>query len=995
MRTGKGILRILVVTMLVLVSSVYGRAQFATLGSDPARAKWRQIQSENYTVIYPQEIDSLARRYLYLLETWRPKVMEPLQISPKRIPVVLHPYSTLSNGMVAWAPKRMDLYTTPDAYDGYPDLWDENLVIHESRHVGQCEHFTRGLWKGLYYLLGEQSTGLALAIYQDKLSMEGDAVIAETELTKVGRGRRADFVQYQRAALLNGDFRTVQQLIFGSHRNYTPNHYVIGYLMQANMRMASGDYFFPGYYGSQMVRYWYNPWILQNVYKTRTGASSYSYYKSLQPALAQYWHDDLLRRGRLSSPELIPNRNTDLYTDFRHPVPYHNPRTGALEVYARMSGMEYNERLVLVDTAGHRRFMRNFNSVASKFTLSSDGKIYWTETIKRQPYGLEDYSVLRSYDLNTHRSRSYRTRTRYYNPAPSPGGDTIALVQYPVSGSSFLVLADAGSGREFFRVEAPGRGQIKELAYVGEDIYASIVVDKGLGIYRYAQGQWSEVVPQQFKTVKGLKSMGRFLYFTSDLDDLQNIYAFNVDAGLLYRLTNSEFGASDAQYDPVDGMMYYAAFSHDGYRIAREKLEEMEWREMSFDEPVENAWAAELSRQAQTESALPSGGDMSLPSGVMGSGKDSLPWSFDEKLYPSKRYSKLSHLFRFHSWAPVYYNVDRIMSMSFENLYQVAGLGLTAYSQNSLGNAITMLAYSYYGGYHAGHVKFEYTGLGPVIELSANVNERGTYRNTLKKGGLVLRPYLERVVDKGIVNFNSRVLLYYPLNLYSGGWQRGFVPQLSWDYNNDLYYSYEKDRYVNMHMLTYAMRYYQMLPISESAIFPRYGFSFTAMGASVPGSGENFGHLYNLSAYFYLPGFTRSQGVKLSVAWQHQLNEGKTYYLGTSTSMPRGYLEQSPTEKYFKVTADYALPIYLGDVSIPKFMYFRRLQLIPFADFAMDYNPSSDWKKFYSVGLDVLLDFNFINFISPVSLGFRYSRTGPQLPGISRDQFQMLFNIAL
>ena len=98
------------------------------------------------------ETDSIAREYLWLLESNYNAVNSGLLIAPKKLPVVLNPYTVNSNGMVTWTPKRMELYTqTP--VNGYAQLWQEQLALHEGRHVGQLTHFTRHFYKPLNVLL--------------------------------------------------------------------------------------------------------------------------------------------------------------------------------------------------------------------------------------------------------------------------------------------------------------------------------------------------------------------------------------------------------------------------------------------------------------------------------------------------------------------------------------------------------------------------------------------------------------------------------------------------------------------------------------------------------------------------------------------------------------------------------------------------------------------------------------------------------------------------
>ena len=73
---------------------------------------------------------------------------------PSPIPVILHNHSVRSNGFVAWAPKRMELVTTPSPH-GYPQDYLEQLALHEFRHVVQVDKLRQGFTKGLSYIIGE------------------------------------------------------------------------------------------------------------------------------------------------------------------------------------------------------------------------------------------------------------------------------------------------------------------------------------------------------------------------------------------------------------------------------------------------------------------------------------------------------------------------------------------------------------------------------------------------------------------------------------------------------------------------------------------------------------------------------------------------------------------------------------------------------------------------------------------------------------------------
>ena len=73
------------ILLIGLILTQKAEAQFFTLGSDPGTAVWRIIKTDHYSLIYPKEIDSLARIYLYEMERIRDKVNEPMMTNPERM----------------------------------------------------------------------------------------------------------------------------------------------------------------------------------------------------------------------------------------------------------------------------------------------------------------------------------------------------------------------------------------------------------------------------------------------------------------------------------------------------------------------------------------------------------------------------------------------------------------------------------------------------------------------------------------------------------------------------------------------------------------------------------------------------------------------------------------------------------------------------------------------------------------------------------------------
>lgn len=994
--------RRLLTTLVALIMAANAlQAQFYLTGADPARAKWFMIRSGNYKVIYPQGVDSLAQRYMNLLEQWRPYVMAGVKADPAPIPVVLHPFTVQSNGMVTWAPKRMELYTIPSATISYAQNWEEQLAIHESRHVGQMTIFTKGVFKPLGWLLGEQITGLGVGVYASKWLLEGDAVIAETELTQSGRGRSASFMEYYRAAALNGDYRDWSKWRYGSNRRFTPNHYALGYLITSAGRAKSGLYTYSGDLMEYYVRHFYNPNVKNAAHKKLTGEKMKDLARESLVYHANFWKDDYLSRGEFTEPHQMIQKRVNYYRNYSSSV-----AVGSDTLITASYGYDRPATLVMVsdnpqflsDNPAGEKILRPFSSSAGKLELAGD-KIYYTETVRSPRWELAASNDLFSYDIKSGKIERLTHKKSYNSPAVNPTADSIAVVEYPYTGGSRLVILNL-EGDELCSIGAPERGQLTESVWTNNGIYALSIAQNGLGLYKLkydspaqeisaenkteycrVKMHWEQVFDAGFINIRNLRADGHVLYFESDANGVNNIYSYNTITQTLEPLTNARFAAVNPQV--ADGRLFYSNLDTCGYypvytslqRAANSATDNYEVTledgrlKSNYQYPV----ARMLARQANEYFASKG---LSLP--------DSSSHSNE---YQVERYRRGTHLFRIHSWAPVYYNVDKIMQGSYDKWYDAASLGATIYSQNTLGTAVAMLGYSYHNGLHGGHASFEYSGWWPVFKVEAHYNGNTRIKCKVIDMG---DTKLVSADDTGEPLFELITRCYLPLYFNSRGWQRGLVPQLLWKYDNHKFYSYSKDDYKSRNQVNFHLRYYQMRPVATAAIFPRWGFNVSLAGVASPAGAENFGALYGLSAYAYLPGIERKQGLKISAGYQHQAVDGKFYYMDNVIGMPRGVKERY-APNLFKFSADYAVPVNFNGLDLGFIGYYKRLQIIPFFDWAR-LSDKKVYNDYTSFGADLLVDGFVFKIGAPVSVGVRYARTNE--PG-SENHFALLFSASM
>lgn len=1034
-------IHLLAVVLLASVSATPLYAQYVINGGTPAATRWMQLKGDTYKVVYPQGADSLAKRYLWLLEQNNKAVMLGLGgIKPAKMPVILYNGTANSNGMVVWAPKRMELYTLPMRYS-YPIRWDEQLAVHESRHAGQMTHFTKGIYKFATVLLGEQAPSIGVGLYGPRWLLEGDAVIAETELTNSGRGRNAEFMEYYRAAFLEGDTRNWDKWRRGSYKRYSPGLYKAGYLVNGTARYKTGNYEYSGDVLENSVRRFYD----FNLYTKVAGTSPKKMFGEGQRMMTEIWKEELSRRGSITHPKEVLQKRSKGYSEYRSPV-----SIGKDSILYIKYSFNTPTQLVLVHH-GQEQVLRGMASSVEEMRYAG-GKLYFTENVSSSRWSNAVYGRIYSLDLDgllgaavargeamgkfsVARDRNpgkmdssqenlqergngiVKLSGRGYYKSPDVKGDTLLVEEFFPGGGSAVVLMDGRNGEVLQRIPAPFGGEVTEAVFAGNDIYALAITDLGLGLFKW-DGEWKRVIAEQAASIEDLRcgelaSGEKVLHFVSDIDGVRNVYMLNLAAGELSRLTNSLYGAGEACLSGGD--LYYSSLETGGKFPVKVTVGEARGCGSEY-EPVfaggklvgnyKYKVAEELSRQARealgSNGLLASEEEIALRNGTSIVSYGESEEEFAGRIQP-QRYSKGGHLFRVHSWAPVYYNVDRIMESDYDKLYHVVSAGATVYSQNTLGTAVSMLGYSYHNGLHGGHFKFKYSGWLPVLQVSADINGDERYNTSIVRDSLGIKRVVEQA-NGVLAEFDA--LAYVPLTFNSHGWQRGITPQVRWEFSNDGYYDSEKKGFVYANTVSPALQFYVMRDKAYAGIFPRWGIGGVAkLGFAING-GENFGSAASLYMYGYLPGFGATHGIKVAAGVQKQNVEGKNYYMGNMVSMPRGYKDGIYGEQYYLATFDYAFPLYLGDFSLWHLAYIKRLQVIPFADYAVNRSPvlvsgASYSRKMqntslYSCGTDLLADLCPFKLGFECSVGVRYSYNGNNgnFPGAG-NAFQMLFSVSL
>ena len=97
---------------LVLAPMTSG--QYYNTGQDPGSLKWLQIKTGRFKIIFPESYTPGGADFAKALDEAYSKITSLYPSGRFRIPVIIHNYTVHSNGYVAWAPDRMEIYPTPE-----------------------------------------------------------------------------------------------------------------------------------------------------------------------------------------------------------------------------------------------------------------------------------------------------------------------------------------------------------------------------------------------------------------------------------------------------------------------------------------------------------------------------------------------------------------------------------------------------------------------------------------------------------------------------------------------------------------------------------------------------------------------------------------------------------------------------------------------------------------------------------------------------------------
>lgn len=907
MTTVKGIL-----ICLCVAWHVSSRAQ--VFGGNPPAIKWRQINGTAARVIFPAGLDSTARSVAGIVQQLSHATTSSIGNRQQKVDIVLQQETTISNAYVQLGPFRSEFYLTPDqnsfAIGSLP--WHEQLAIHEFRHVQQNNNFNVGLSHVFRILFGQEAQALVNNLVIPNWFYEGDAVYNETNVSTQGRGRLPYFFNDYRSLWAAGTNYSWMKLRNGSLRDFTPDHYRLGYMLVAYGREKYGNDFWKKV--------------------TRDAAAFKGLAYPFQKAVRRYagkdyigFRNDALQyfavwagvkpahtAGHFIADESYPayiNDSTVIFvkSSYRH-IPAFTVRAGGTDKVIRVRDVSLDDQFAY----------RNGQIVYASFRPD----IRW---------GWRNFSELQLLDVHTGRQKTLTTRTKYFSPDISPDGTTIVAVRVKPGGKSNLDIIDAGNGMAITSVPNPDKlFYTYPKFYSAGEIVAAVRDTDGrmsLAMINGAKGTTQYLTPFSFNVIGFPSIRNDTIVFTASHQGNDRLYAYVHGTGKLYALRNNLLTGITGNYQPVIGAreMMWSNFTARGYQLQHITLPDVQWQQVPT-----SVLADSLTDFNITAINKNPAGHFSRASVVT-----------------SQKYSKVFHLFNFHSLEPLVN--DPVYS-------------LTLVGENVLNTLQSEVSYSYNRNeqYHQLGFNAIYGALFPFISAG--------YTYTINRSGL----YHNRVIYWNEGEFLGGASV--PLNLSRGRYLTGLNIGTAYVYNQAGFSGVYKDSLGNRSFgyLSSTISFSNRVQQARQHIYPRFAQSLlfnVKKSVSTLDASQ-----WLLSGYLYLPGASVTHSLVLSAAYQQRdtLNQ---HSFTNNFPFARGYTAEN-FYHMIKGGVNYHFPLAYPDAGFGNIVYFLRVRANLFFDYTHVTDFYQNRKKFAadfrSAGTEVFFDTKWWNML-PVSFGIRYS----------------------
>ena len=946
--------------LLILVISFEAYSQYFNDGQEHSSLKWKRIETINFEVIFPAGFEHKAKQLAHMMEKSYEFTTSTLKHYPKKISIILHTETVKSNAFLGWAPSRIEMYTTPHQRI-YSQDWIEQLAIHEYRHLIQLSMLETEMPKLLKWLFGEQAAAFLTAVYLPFWFIEGDAVAAETGLSNSGRGCLPDFHKELKAQLVDREKYSFDKAYLGSYCDNVANYYEMGYFMIGGARLLFGKTIWDDVIHN-IAR---NPFSLNPFDKAlvnNTGLRKQELYDTVFSYLTNRWkaEDQLI----VPTHNQIISKKSKAYSNYKYAFAY-----DSLSYVAEKSSLSDINRFVLINENGEEKVLYTPGYHFEESVSGRNHLLVWSERLSHPRWQHSDLSLIRLLNIKTGELKEYKFDAKFFCPTISPDMKKIAVVEADIYYHFYLVLIDLETGEIIKKLKTSENDFFITPSWSadGNDIISVLMKNnlKAIAKININSEKVNVVLPYANQEIIKPIEYNEGIFYIAGYTGIDNLFLIKRNDPQIYSVISSRFGIRDHSFN--ENNIVYSNYTSNGYCLVKTCFDSIKYKAIDIqnihnDYPIANT----LRKQEK---------------GII---------DFSNIKYDSlqvSNYYKPAHLFNFHSWAP----------LSIDPYNHDLHPGISVMSQNKLSTTEFMAGYKYYLNDQQGemYAKIRYLAWLPVFDIEATHSSSDSYYFEItnyqsNNGNIVKIDTIKKEFHWDKTNFS--VNSYIPFNLSKGKYRKKIQPRLKYNLSNINSDNFSPNNFPsgNYQTLETGLYMYQIMNSSKQDLLPDLGVIFDiSYLISLPGV-ANFGSLFAISNYLYLPGIRKNHGITLYNGFQ--VKERAEYAFSDKVRYPRGHMH-SLNNVIYTLASDYQMPIYYPDLSIGKYIYLKRLRIKAFYD--VSFFNWSDNKiespilgKLQSTGLELISDVNILRFIATIELGVRSSYLFDK-----KLKFDFLFNI--
>jgi hypothetical protein len=925
--------------LAVVVSCWISLSRAQIFGGTPPSVKWQQVQAPAANIIFPPGLEIQARQVTFLVTALSKTTLRTIGPVQKPVDIVFHNLTTIPNGYVQLAPFRSEFQLTApqNSFELGSLPWHQTLAIHEYRHVEQYNNFCVGISKVFYILFGQDGLALANSLAVPDWFFEGDAVYQETLVSQQGRGRLPLFLTGFEALWVSEKNYSWMKIRNGSYRDYTPDHYPLGYMLVAYGREVYGPEFwakttvdaaaFKGFFYPLQKAIQNNAGISFDLFRAR----ALDYFRSQIPETAY-------KSPTASFGKKMQHFVSDqLYPQF----------TDSNQIIFLNSSYRYPPAFAEQQTADEKITHVRYRAVSTDDAFSyRNHKIVYAAYEPDLRWGWRDYSVIRVMDLNSKKDKRLTSKTKYFSPDISPNGNSMVAVNMTETGKSFLDILNMQTGKMEMRIPNPDKliytfpkfisvGQIASAVRNEKGQMALMQIDIPSGLQKVLV-DWS-MDPLGFVSVENKQ-----IYFTRTYKGMDQGFYWKDDQ--VYVL-NANAGAGNYQLNAAHGNLVWNSLSSAGFRW------QYSLASLAFD-PIPVIFPKlDTSEKHMIHS--------------LDNPPFQIPFPIPDTGFTTKPYPEFTHIFNFHSWRPYINDPDFTLALLGQDVLNTFQSELyVGYNRNE--------QYKKLGA------DFTYGGLFPFLNIGSEYRiDRNGYYNSQK------------------IYFNE--LLAYtgfsvPLNLSRGRWLTNLEGGSNISYHQQYFKGIYKDSLSNTSYVSLDPQLFfsHQLQAGRMQIYPSFAQTLLLQyDRAISGIA---GNQFLGTGNFFFPGITATHSLvfRASIQQRDSLNQ-----LRFTNSFPfsRGYSGEN-FYRMWGLGINYNMPLVYPDWGFANMVYFLRVR----ANFYFDYtgvpfyttNGTGVQNQYRSAGIEIYLDSKWWNQL-PLSFGIRYSRLlDPDYEGRGPNQWELI-----